>query len=114
MMPEIIKQYNHFQNKYPSSIVLIRVGDFYEAFNNSASVLNSVCGIPITHRKDLDNIPMVGVPFHSVDIYLKKLTEAGHKVGLVEQLENPADGVVKRDLVRLTECKIVPVPESEV
>ncbi|HQY87850.1 MAG TPA: DNA mismatch repair protein MutS, partial [Tepidisphaeraceae bacterium] len=81
------------------------MGDFYEMFWEDAKTAARVLNITLTSRdKNSENpIPMAGVPFHSIESYLKRLIRAGHRVALAEQMEDPklAKGVVKRDVTRL-------------
>ena len=100
-----MKQYHHFKDKYPDSVLFFRMGDFYETFYEDAEICSRVLGLTLTSRnKNSDNpIPLAGLPFHAVDGYLKKMIQAGYKVAVCEQVEDPktAKGVVKRDVVRV-------------
>ncbi len=99
-----MKQFHHFKEKYPEAILLFRMGDFYETFYEDAKICSRVCGITLTSRsKGTNPIPLAGVPYHAIDGYMKKLIDAGYKVAVCEQVENPktAKGVVKRDVVRI-------------
>jgi len=99
-----MKQFSHFKEKYPDCILFFRMGDFYETFYDDAITCSKVCGLTLTSRsKDNNPIPLAGVPYHAVDGYLKKMLEAGYKVAVCEQVEDPknAKGVVKRDVVRI-------------
>lgn len=102
----IIKNRNHFKQKYPDSIVLMRVGDFYEGFADDAETMHKLLGFTITKRSD---VKMVGFPYHSLDTYLKKLVQAGIKVAVCEQVEKPGSKVIKRDIVLLTDTGIKPL-----
>ncbi len=93
-----VKQAKHFKTKYPDTIMLMKMGDFYEAFGDDAKVLNEVCGLTITCRGET---LMAGLPYHSLESYLTKLVKAGHKVGVCEQINKPTDKIIKRDVVRL-------------
>jgi DNA mismatch repair protein MutS len=80
------------------------MGDFYETFYEDAKTCSRVCGITLTSRSKGDNpIPLAGVPYHAVEGYLKKMLQAGYKVAVCEQVEDPktAKGIVKRDIVRI-------------
>lgn len=100
-----MKQFFHFKEKYPDAILFFRMGDFYETFYDDAKTCSRVLGLTLTSRGKSDSqpIPLAGVPFHAVDGYLKKMIEAGFKVAVCEQVEDPktAKGVVKRDVVRV-------------
>ncbi|MHC4482904.1 MAG: DNA mismatch repair protein MutS [Planctomycetota bacterium] len=99
-----MKQFSRFKEKYPDCILFFRMGDFYETFYEDAKVCSKVCGLTLTSRSKGDNpIPLAGVPYHAVDGYLKKMLQAGYRVAVCEQVEDPktAKGVVKRDIVRI-------------
>ena len=99
-----MKQFHQFKQKYPDCILFFRMGDFYETFYEDAKTCSKVLGLTLTSRNKGDNpIPLAGVPYHAVDGYLKKMLEAGYKVAVCEQVEDPrtAKGVVKRDIVRI-------------
>lgn len=99
-----MKQFHHFKEKYPDAILFFRMGDFYETFYEDAKTCSRVLGLTLTSRSKADNpIPLAGLPFHAVDGYLKKMIQAGYKVAVCEQVEDPktAKGVVKRDVVRV-------------
>jgi DNA mismatch repair protein MutS len=99
-----MKQFHQFKRKYPDCILFFRMGDFYETFYEDAKTCSKVLGLTLTSRNKGDNpIPLAGVPYHAVDGYLKKMLEAGYKVAVCEQVEDPktAKGVVKRDIVRI-------------
>jgi DNA mismatch repair protein MutS len=99
-----MKQFAKFKAKYPDCILFFRMGDFYETFYEDAKTCSRVCGLTLTSRSKGDNpIPLAGVPYHAVDGYLKKMLQAGYRVAVCEQVEDPktAKGVVKRDVVRI-------------
>jgi DNA mismatch repair protein MutS len=99
-----MKQFSRFKEKYPDCILFFRMGDFYETFYEDAKVCSKVCGLTLTSRSKGDNpIPLAGVPYHAVDGYLKKMLQAGYRVAVCEQVEDPktAKGVVSRDIVRI-------------
>ena len=100
-----MRQYFGIKEKYPDAILFFRMGDFYEMFGADAEIAAEILNIALTSRdKGKENqIPMCGVPYHSATPYLKKLLEAGKKVAVCEQMEDPkkAKGIVKRDVVRL-------------
>jgi len=99
-----MKQFHKFKEKYPDCILFFRMGDFYETFYEDAKTCSRVCGLTLTSRsKGANPIPLAGVPYHAVDGYLKKMLQAGYKVAVCEQVEDPkqAKGVVKRDIVRI-------------
>jgi DNA mismatch repair protein MutS len=99
-----MKQFARFKQKYPDCILFFRMGDFYETFYEDAKVCSRVCGLVLTSRSKGDNpVPLAGVPYHAVEGYLKKMLQAGYKVAVCEQVEDPklAKGLVKRDIVRI-------------
>jgi len=99
-----MKQFHRFKGKYPDCVLFFRMGDFYETFYDDAKTCSKVLGLTLTSRSKGDNpIPLAGVPYHAVEGYLKKMLQAGYKVAVCEQVEDPktAKGVVKRDVVRI-------------
>lgn len=99
-----MRQFHHFKDKYPDSVLFFRMGDFYETFYEDAEICSRVLGLTLTSRnKGTNPIPLAGVPYHAVDSYLKKMLQAGYKVAVCEQTEDPkkAKGVVARDVVRV-------------
>ncbi len=99
-----MRQYWEVKRKYPDCIVLFRMGDFYETFYDDAKIVARDLQIVLTARgKGEKRAPLAGIPYHSLEGYLKKLVEKGHKVVIVEQLEDPkkAKGLVKRGVVRV-------------
>lgn len=99
-----MKQFHQVKQKYPDCILFFRMGDFYETFYEDAKTCSKVCGLTLTSRsKGANPIPLAGVPYHAVDGYLKKMIQAGYKVAVCEQVEDPktAKGVVKREVIRI-------------
>ncbi|MGC8765844.1 MAG: DNA mismatch repair protein MutS [Brevinematia bacterium] len=94
------RQYNEIKSRHLDKILFFRVGDFYEMFFDDAKEAADILKIALTSR---NNIPMAGVPFHSANFYIQKLLQAGKKVAICEQLEDPskAKGLVKRDIVNV-------------
>ena len=100
----LMKQYNLIKSKYPDTLLLFRVGDFYETFGQDAIKASKVLGIILTARNNGGSkIELAGFPHHSVGNYLPKLVKAGHRVAVCEQLEAPIKGkkIVKRGVVEL-------------
>ena len=98
------KQYLRIKKQYPETIVLFRLGDFYETFDDDARTVAQVCDIVLTSRPvgKEQRVPLAGVPYHSVEGYIAKLIQAGHKVAMVEQVgEVPAKGLVDREVMRV-------------
>ena len=101
----LMKQYRDIKSKYPDSVLLFRVGDFYETFHDDAIIASKVLGIILTKRGAGSNseTKLAGFPYHSLDTYLHKLVKAGHRVAICEQLENPklTKKIVKRGVTDL-------------
>jgi DNA mismatch repair protein MutS len=100
-----MKQYQQVKAKYPETILLFRMGDFFETFDEDAKITSKVLGIVLTKRGNgaSGETPLAGFPHHALDAYLPKLLRAGHRVAICEQLEDPkyAKGIVKRDVVEV-------------
>jgi len=100
-----MKQFHHFKQKHPDCILFFRMGDFYETFYDDAKTCSKVLGLTLTSRGkgSANPVPLAGLPYHAVDGYLKKMLQAGFRVAVCEQVEDPktAKGVVKRDVVRI-------------
>ena len=99
------RQYLKIKNTYPDALVLFRLGDFYETFDDDAQLAARELEITLTSRTMGKNlkIPMAGVPAHALESYLARLIKKGHKVAICEQLTDPATsrGLVERDVVRV-------------
>ena len=100
MNTPLMKQYVQFKAQYPQAVLLMRVGDFYEAYGDDALVVSKVLGIVLTKRSSIDpnSMELCGFPHHSLQNYLPKLVRAGYKVAVCDQLEDPkmAKTIVKR------------------
>ncbi len=96
----MMEQYLRIKDKYRDCLLLFRLGDFYEAFFEDAETLSRVLRIVLTSR---NGNPMAGIPYHSLSQYLKKLIDAGFKVAICEQVEDPSlsKGLVKREVTRV-------------
>ncbi len=101
----MMRQYFEVKDNYPDSILLYRLGDFYEMFFEDALTASKVLDIALTGRACglEEKAPMCGVPFHSVDSYIVKLVAAGYNVAVCEQAEDPAEakGIVRREVIRV-------------
>jgi DNA mismatch repair protein MutS len=101
----LMKQYRKVKEKYPEMILLFRMGDFFETFEDDAVTASKVLGITLTKRSNgaAAETPLAGFPHHALDNYLPKLVKAGYRVAVCEQLEDPkfAKGIVKRDVVEV-------------
>jgi len=100
-----MRQYMEVKTEYSDTIVLFRMGDFYETFNEDAKTTAKVLGIVLTKRANgaAANVPLAGFPYHALDNYLYKLVNAGHRVAICEQVEDPklAKGIVKREVIEV-------------
>ncbi len=124
----MMKQYFECKDKYPDCILFFRLGDFYEMFFEDAIVASKVLEIALTGNfyemffedaivasKVLEialtgkscgleeRAPMCGIPFHAAASYISKLVEAGYKVAIGEQMEDPqtTKGIVKREVIQV-------------
>lgn len=102
-MTPMMKQYRALKEQYTDAILFFRLGDFYEMFFDDAILASRLLQITLTARnKGEMRAPMCGVPHHSAERYIAKLTKLGRKVAICEQLSDPSEpGIVKRDVVRV-------------
>ncbi|HJX37560.1 MAG TPA: DNA mismatch repair protein MutS, partial [Anaerolineae bacterium] len=108
------QQYLEIKRRYPEAIVLFRLGDFYETFDEDAKIVSQVCDIVLTSRPVTKSrrVPLAGVPHHAVDGYIAKLINAGYKVAIAEQMGNePVNGLMAREVTRLITPGTVVEPE---
>ena len=100
-----MKQYNQIKSGYPDSILLFRMGDFYETFGEDAVITSKLLGIVLTKRANgkASDVDLAGFPYHALDNYLPKLVTGGHKVAICEQVEDPklVKGIVKREVIEV-------------
>ncbi|MCI0801331.1 MAG: DNA mismatch repair protein MutS, partial [Chloroflexi bacterium] len=99
------RQYLKIKGEHPDAILLFRIGDFYETFDDDAVLAAKELEITLTSRsmgKGL-RVPLAGVPANSLDTYLARLIKKGHKVAICEQTSDPATskGLVDREVVRV-------------
>ena len=101
----MMQQYFDVKDKYPGHIVFFRLGDFYEMFFDDAVVVSKALELTLTGRDcgQEERAPMCGIPYHSAEIYIKKLIDLGYRVAICEQMEDPklVKGLVKRDVIRI-------------
>jgi len=101
----LMAQYSKIKENYPDTILLFRMGDFFETFEEDAKTASKVLGITLTKRANgaAGEVPLAGFPHHAIDTYLPKLVRAGYRVAVCEQMENPkfAKGIVKRDVIEV-------------
>jgi len=114
-MTPMLEQYLEIKARHPQTLLLYRMGDFFETFFEDAEILARVAGVALTSRdKDSDHpVPLAGVPHHALDTYLARLLEAGLTVAICEQIEDPATarGLVKRDVVEIISPGTATAPE---
>ncbi|MGE5403086.1 MAG: DNA mismatch repair protein MutS [Ignavibacteriales bacterium] len=105
MSTPLMSQYHKIKEGHPDTILLFRVGDFFETFEDDAKTASKVLGITLTKRASgaAGDVPLAGFPFHALDSYLPKLVRAGYRVAVCEQTENPkfAKGIVKREVIEV-------------
>jgi len=104
-----MRQYNQIKEEHPQTILLFRVGDFYETFGSDAELVSRELGITLTKRNNGgDQTPLAGFPFHALDSYLPKLVNKGFKVAICEQTEDPESAkkagrkIVEREVTEIT------------
>lgn len=113
----MMRQYLEIKADYPDTILFFRLGDFYEMFLDDAVKASRILDIALTSRNknsDGADVPLCGVPYHSVNPYIAKLIEAGEKVAICEQVEDPktARGIVRREVVKVITPGLVVDNES--
>ncbi len=102
-------QYLDIKRRHPDAILLFRIGDFYEAFDDDARTIARELGIVLTSKPMGKNerVPLAGVPYHSLERYLSRLINRGHRVAICEQLSDTpvkgesGRGLIERDVVRV-------------
>ena len=103
----MMKQYLQMKAEHPDCILMFRLGDFYEMFNDDAKVASQELDLTLTSRDrgkpEAERTPMCGVPYHSAEAYIARLIAKGYKVAICEQMEDPAQakGIVDRDIIRI-------------
>src|SRR5437588_1983643 len=100
----LMQQYFRARAEHPGVVLLMRVGDFYEAYGEDAETIASGLNITLTSREDSgQRVPMAGVPHHATERYVARLIKKGFRVALMDQVEDPkqAKGLVKRRVTRV-------------
>ena len=101
----LMKQYREIKRQHLDAILLFRMGDFYEMFDQDAVTASKVLEITLTARNRSKGIetPLCGFPYHAAEGYIAKLIRRGFKVAVCEQVEDPklAKGIVKREVIRV-------------
>lgn len=107
----LMTQFHKIKKEHPDTVLLFRVGDFFETFEDDAKTASRVLGITLTKRANgkAGHVPLAGFPHHSIDTYLPRLVKAGLRVAVCEQVENPkfAKGIVKREVVEVVTPGVV-------
>ncbi|HEY7496650.1 MAG TPA: DNA mismatch repair protein MutS, partial [Candidatus Tectomicrobia bacterium] len=101
----MMRQYAQAKAEHPDAIVLFRLGDFYEMFQDDAHLGSQLLELVLTSREvgKGNRVPMCGVPVHAVESYIARLLDTGHKVAVCEQMEDArlARGLVRREVIRV-------------
>lgn len=100
----MMKQYLDAKQAYPDTLLLFRMGDFYELFHEDAKIAARTLGLALTSRDKGENgVPMAGFPHHQLEGYLGKLIAAGYRAAVCDQVEDPklAKGLVRREVTRV-------------
>lgn len=100
----MLRQYLELKSRHPDALLFFRLGDFYELFFEDAQIASELLGITLTSRpKGEERIPMCGVPHHAARGYIGRLVEAGHRVAICDQVEEPGPGktLVRREVTRV-------------
>ena len=99
------QQYLDIKSNHPNDILLFRMGDFYETFDDDAKVMAKDLEIALTSREmgKGEKVPLAGIPYHSLNGYLSKLVSKGHRIAICEQTSDPSTskGIVDREVVRI-------------
>jgi DNA mismatch repair protein MutS len=105
----LMRQYFEIKEKHPGTVLLFRVGDFYETFADDAVLISQELGITLTKRNNGgDQTPLAGFPYHALDTYLPKLVKRGFRVAICEQTEDPESAkkagkkIVDREVTEIT------------
>ena len=103
----MMRQYFEMKQANPGCLLMFRLGDFYEMFDEDAKMASRELDLTLTTRdrgkEKEDQMPMCGVPYHASEGYIARLVAKGYKVAICEQMEDPATakGLVKREIVRV-------------
>lgn len=100
----MVQQYLDVKKEHQNELLFFRLGDFYEMFFEDAVTASRELNITLTKRAGgMENMPMCGVPYHSVDGYIAKLVKKGYRIAICEQVEDPklAKGIVQRKVIKI-------------
>lgn len=107
------QQYLDIKKQFPHAVVLFRMGDFYEAFDEDAELISRELDLTLTHRSNSkdDRVPMAGVPHHAVESYVAKLVEKGYHVAMADQVSSePINGLMERKVTQVVTPGTVVAP----
>ena len=108
-----LEQFKTFKEQYPDTILLFRMGDFYEIFFDDARTASAVLDIALTSKSADKKIPMAGIPHHALNSYLSRLIKAGYRAAICDQVSEPnPKGLVERRVIRVVTPGTY-VPEDE-
>src|SRR6266496_3277576 len=101
----LMRQYNTIKQQVPNTLLMFRLGDFYELFYEDAVTAARELEITLTSRNKEKGaaIPMCGVPYHAAEGYIARLIQKGYRVAICDQMEDPrvAKKLVKREVTRV-------------
>ncbi|HXY68203.1 MAG TPA: DNA mismatch repair protein MutS [Gemmatimonadales bacterium] len=101
----LMQQYREIKARHRDAILLFRMGDFYEMFEDDAEVGARALGLTLTSRNNggASEVPLAGVPVKAAPVYIKRLVERGFRVAICEQVEDPklAKGIVRREVIEV-------------
>ncbi len=102
--PAMIEYYK-IKEDNPGTIILFRMGDFYEIFGEDAKIISKILNITLTSRDKNKKTPMAGFPYHVLDSYIPKMMEKGLRVAICEQIEETTENskkrIIRREVVRI-------------
>jgi DNA mismatch repair protein MutS len=96
-----MRQFSRFKKAHPGCVLLFRIGDFYETFDDDAVTISRALGLTLTRRTE--GLPMAGVPHHQIETYLRRLIEQGFRVAVCDQVQEAKDakGLIERAVTRV-------------
>jgi hypothetical protein len=96
-----MRQYRQFKTRHPDCILLFRIGDFYETFEADAVTMHKALGVTLTQRTE--GVPMAGIPYHQLEVYLRRLIQQGFRCAVCEKVAEPKKpgGPVERAVTRV-------------
>jgi DNA mismatch repair protein MutS len=97
------RQYLQIKQRFPDTILLFRIGDFYETFEEDAKIAARLLDITLTSREMGKGVrvPLAGIPHHAAESYIARLVAAGQKVAICEQVGAAQRGLMERDVTRV-------------